>query len=181
MALATRNVRKATASTQDAEAEFESVFLQHYPRVYSVLFRLVGDRAEAEDLALETFWKLWERPPAGHDNVIGWLCRVAANLGYNALRAAKRRIKYEEEAGRDALEINALPDPAYEAEQRAERRRVRDTLKRMNARDAQLLILRHSGFAYKEIASALNVSPNSIGTLLVRAEAEFERLFQEET
>jgi len=106
---------------------------------------------------------------------------VAANLGYNALRAAKRRIKYEEEAGRDALEINALPDPAYEAEQRAERRRVRDTLKRMNARDAQLLILRHSGFAYKEIASALNVSPNSIGTLLVRAEAEFERLFQEET
>ncbi len=45
------------------EAEFEALFLQHYSRVYGVLYRLVGNKTEAEDLALETFWKLWDQPP----------------------------------------------------------------------------------------------------------------------
>jgi RNA polymerase sigma-70 factor (ECF subfamily) len=49
----------------------------------------------------------------------------------------------------------------------------------MRPREAQLLILRHSGLAYKEIAAALGVAPGSIGTLLARAEKEFERLYSE--
>ncbi len=179
MALATDNVptQSASAPARDAEAEFETVFVQHYTRVYGVLFRLVGDRGEAEDLALETFWRLWQRPPARSDNLAGWLYRVATNLGYNALRAGKRRLRYEEEAGKDAIETASLPDPAHEADRRAERTRARETLCRMSPRDARLLILRHSGFSYKEIAAALGVSPNSIGTLLARAEEEFERKY----
>lgn len=177
MALATENVNRPNAEAQPAEAQFETVFLQNYTRVYGVLFRLVGDRAEAEDLALETFWKFWERPPTRHDNVIGWLYRVATNLGYNALRAAKRRIKYEESAGREAIDLSRLPDPAHEAERNAERRQARQVLQQMNPRDMQLLILRHSGFAYKEIAQVIGVAPTSVGTLLARAEEEFERLY----
>jgi len=52
-------------------------------------------------------------------------------------------------------------------------------LSNMSERDTQLLILRHSGMAYKEIAAALKVAPTSVGTLLTRAEAEFERLYLE--
>jgi RNA polymerase sigma-70 factor (ECF subfamily) len=177
VALAIDNVTKAKADAEQVEAEFELIFIQNYARVYGVLFRLVGDRAEAEDLALETFWKLWERPPARQDNMIGWLYRVATNLGYNALRAAKRRVKYEESAGREALDLTHLPDPAHEADRNAERRRVRQALHQMNPRDMQLLVLRHSGFAYKEIAQIINVAPTSVGTLLARAEEEFERLY----
>ncbi len=33
--------------------DFEAIFLEHWPRVYGVLLRIVGDHAEAEDLALE--------------------------------------------------------------------------------------------------------------------------------
>lgn len=180
MALASK-VQKQNAQARDAEAEFETVFLQHYTRVYGVLFRLVGDRAEAEDLALETFWRLWQRPPARDENLIGWLYRVATRIGYNALRAARRRTQYEEAAGKEALETASLPDPAHEAERRAERTRTRETLRRMPDRDSRLLLLRHSGFSYKEIAAALSLSPNSIGTLLARAEEEFERLYDDET
>ncbi len=71
MALASDDVRNASAQARPDEAEFESVFLQNYTRVYGVLFRLVGDRAEAEDLALETFWQLWQKPPARADNLGG--------------------------------------------------------------------------------------------------------------
>ena len=160
------------------EAEFEAIFLQHYTRVYAVLFRLLGDRAAAEDLALETFWKLWERPPERGGNLGGWLYRVAMRLGFNALRGAQRRRRYEEEAGLGELDAASVSaDPLREVERGDERERVRRALGRLAERDAQLLILRYSGLSYKEIAAALGVSPNSVGTLLTRAEAAFEKQY----
>jgi DNA-directed RNA polymerase specialized sigma24 family protein len=48
----------------------------------------------------------------------------------------------------------------------------------MAPRQAQLLVLRHTGLAYKDIAAALGVSTNSIGALLARAEREFERRYR---
>ncbi len=170
---------RAAAQRVDREAAFELAFFEHYARVFGVVYRLVGERAEAEDLALETFWRLWERPPARAENLGGWLYRVALRLGYNALRAAKRRAQYEISAGRAALDFDPPPDPAQEAERAAERTRVRAVLGRMPERDAQLLLLRASGLGYKDLAAALNLSPNSVGTLLARAEQEFERLYRQ--
>jgi RNA polymerase sigma-70 factor (ECF subfamily) len=175
--------RRAQAAAElpvrDTDREFEQAFAEHYARVYGVLVRLVGDRAEAEDLAVETFWRLWERAPARWDNLGGWLYRVALRLGYNALRGARRRQQYEESAGRDALEQSTPPDPARAAEQAEERARVRTVLALLPERDAQLLILRHTGLSYQEVAAALGVAPSSVGTLLARAEAQFEKLYTE--
>jgi RNA polymerase sigma-70 factor (ECF subfamily) len=143
-----------------------------------VLFRLLGDRAEAEDLTLETFWRLWDRAPGRPENLAGWLYRVAMRLGYNALRAGRRRERYEIEAGVEALEVNAPPDPALSAELAEERARVRAALRRLPPRDAQLLLLRQTGLSYKELAIALGVAPGSVGALLTRAEAKFEAVYE---
>ncbi|MCL5951680.1 MAG: sigma-70 family RNA polymerase sigma factor [Chloroflexi bacterium] len=159
--------------------DFQSLFFQHYALVYRVLFRVVGNKEDAQDLALEAFWKLWQQSPAQLENPAGWLFRVATRLGYNALRAAKRRERYELETARQALESGQDPDRAVERAD--ERRRVRGVLERMTERDAQLLVLRYSGLAYKEIAAALDISPNSVGTLLARAEEAFEKLYSDDS
>jgi RNA polymerase sigma-70 factor (ECF subfamily) len=159
------------------EAEFETLFMEHYTRVYGVLYRLVGNRTEAEDLALETFWKLWEQPPPRGANLGGWLYRVASRLGFNALRAAHRRRRHEEVAGLVFLDRPSAPDPQREAERGDERRQARVALARLPERHAQLLILRYSGLSYKEIAAALGIAPGSVGTLLARAERQFETEF----
>ena len=39
-------------------------------------------------------------------------------------------------------------------------------------------LLRSSGMAYRELAATLSIEPGSVGTLLARAEAEFERRFR---
>jgi RNA polymerase sigma-70 factor (ECF subfamily) len=171
---------REAGSAPEPPPAFETLFLTHWPRVYGVLLRLVGDHAEAEDLALETFWKLYQRFPRERNGLGGWLYRVAINLGYNALRAGKRRAAYEEAAGREAIESGVEPHPETTVERSQEQQRVRDTLNRMPPRDAQLLVLRYSGFSYQELAATLNVAPTSIGTLLGRAEAEFERQWREE-
>jgi RNA polymerase sigma-70 factor (ECF subfamily) len=161
---------------------FEALFLEHYEAVYGVLFRLTGDRYQADDLAAETFWRLWERPPARQENVPGWLYRVATNLGYNRLRAERRRKRYEtDEASAQGWTNSTAPDPVQATELKMERERVRAVLAGLPLRDVQALTLRHSGFSYKEIAAALDVPVHSVGTLLTRAEAKFEALYQEKS
>ncbi len=174
MTVAPDRVRPVQSVRQPAV--FEGLVRQYYTQVYRVLFRLVGDRAEAEDLTLQAFWTLWQDPPARADNLGGWIYRVATRLGYNALRAAKRRTQYENASA--LVEPGAEPvDPARQAERSEERAHVRAALSRMRERDAQLILLRYSGLSYKEIAGALDLSPASVGTLLARAEEEFEKVY----
>jgi RNA polymerase sigma-70 factor (ECF subfamily) len=171
---------KFSQAKEKVPAQFEALFLEHWPRVYAVLFRLMGDHAEAEDLALETFIKVYRSYPAQDAtfNLGGWLYRVATNLGLNAIRDRKRRQRYEQEAGRvDWLGEQANgPAELFAAEE--QRQLARKVLGEMSPRQAQLLVLRYAGQPYKEIAAALGVSPTSIGPLLVRAEQEFEKRFR---
>ncbi len=179
--MTTNKARALSNARQDdgAAAQFDATFLEHWQPVYRALLRLVGDHAEAEDLALETFWRLYQRPPSKQRefNLGGWLYRVATNLGLNALRARKRRQQHEMQAGKWAIETSTS-DPAQTAADEDERRCVREVLAQMDARQAQLLILRHSGLAYADLAAALDIAPGSIGTLLARAEREFERRYR---
>ena len=168
-------------SEEQSPAEFEALFMEHWGRVYRLLRRLVGDPAEAEDLALEAFLRLYRGWPHKYPNGLnigGWLYRVATNLGLQSIRSWKRRERYELTAGRYVLEETAHESPAEILAQAEERQRVRLALARMTERQSQLLILRHSGLAYKEIAQALELSPASIGPLLVRAEREFEKQYR---
>jgi RNA polymerase sigma-70 factor (ECF subfamily) len=157
-------------------ADFERLFQEHWVRVNEVLGRLLGDTDEAQDLALETFWRLYTNPPKQAENLGGWLYRVALRLGYNALRAKRRRGWYEQEAGKISLEDAPL-NPASQADLNERRRQVRDVLANMKPRSAEILALRYSGFSYAEIAAALSVPVSSVGTRLVRAEKEFEKCF----
>jgi RNA polymerase sigma-70 factor (ECF subfamily) len=171
-------------ATRLDERTFEAIFHEHYSKVYAILFRLTGDRYEADDLAAETFWRLWRRPPILDENLSGWLYRVATRLGYNTLRASQRRKRYEAAAATlDSAQVGGQParsegDPSRAAEQRIERERVRAILRQLPLRDVQILILRYSGLPYKEIAGVVDVAAGSIGTLLSRAETRFEDLYR---
>jgi RNA polymerase sigma-70 factor (ECF subfamily) len=166
--------------TESGSLGFEALFLEHWAPVYRIQRRLVGDPAEAEDLALEAFLRLYRQNQKQPEieNAGGWLYQVATRLGLNSIRGWKRREQYELTAGRYALEESPQLSPAEILAQKAERQQVRLVLARMNERQSQLLILRYSGFSYKEIASALNLAPASIGPLLVRAEREFAEQYR---
>jgi RNA polymerase sigma-70 factor (ECF subfamily) len=177
MAMTLPKSNKVTLQASREATDFEALFQEHWNRVCGILFRLVGDWDEAQDLALDTYEQLYRRPPKDDTNLSGWLYRVATNRGLNALRARERRARYEQKAGRLTLEEDQPEDPADVLERKQEQAQVRITLGLMKPRSAQLLILRHSGLSYAEIASAIEVSPNSVGTLLARAEREFEEQY----
>jgi RNA polymerase sigma-70 factor, ECF subfamily len=161
--------------------EFETLFVKHYPRIVGILRRIVGDHGRAEDLASEVFLKLYIRPVPGETdrNVGGWLYRTATNLGIDALRATARRSRLEQAAGKDAGP-NKATENGFERMARGEReQRVRTVLAEMKPAQAQLLLLRASGDSYKDLSGALEIDAESVGTLLVRAEAAFEQRYRE--
>jgi len=160
------------------EAEFEAVFPQHYPRVVNVLMRLLGERTRAEELANDVFWKLYRTPAIrdGDGRVGGWLYRTATNLGIDALRAGTRRRKYEDAAAR-SQENAASASPLDDMVRAEQCSRVRAVLAAIKPAQAQILILRASGFSYKELADVLEAAPGGIGTMLSRAQAEFRTAY----
>jgi RNA polymerase sigma-70 factor (ECF subfamily) len=151
-------------------AVFEDLFLRHYTRVYRVVYGVVGNAQEAEDLAQEIFTMLYRQPPQleGGGALAAWLYRVAVNRALNALRAEQRA-----ERGIIWAVPEQQRDPQDEYLRREERERVRTVLAQLPERTAKLLLLRHAGLAYAEIAAALQVAPGSVGTLLARAERAF--------
>ena len=158
--------------------DFETCFREHWERIYEVIYRIVGDHEEAEDLALETFLRYYQHPPRAKTNVPGWLYRVATNLGLNTLRSRKRRIQYETLAGGISLETSQIRNPESAVEKAEEQQRVRQVLARMKPRFAKILVLRHAGCTYAEVAAAVGISKTSVGTLLARAERDFKERYQ---
>ncbi len=165
-------------STMESGIPFEAIFETHWNRVVGLLFRLLGDRDEAEDIALEVFIRCHERVPddAEAAHLAGWLYRVATRLGFNALRTRRRRKSYESAAAAQIQPVIPSPSEGLECKERSIR--VRTVLGKMRRRSARILMLRHTGLSYAEIASALGLRASSIGKLLARAEAEFEDLYR---
>lgn len=155
-------------------ADFDTIFLDHYDRVYGILYRLVGNRGEAEDLAQEVFFKLYQQPPRQRDtNISAWLYRVATNHGYNALRSRKRRWQRDTHL----LQTGVGRDPHDEVVNREEVAAVREALAQLKPAQGQLLLLRQMGLSYAELAETCGIHPNSVGKQLSRASQAFRTAY----
>lgn len=162
-----------TTTSTDAPL-FDDLFLEHYDRVYGILYRLVGTRAEAEDLAQEVFLKLHQKPPRSNQNIGGWLYRVATNMGYNELRGRKRRWSWQ----RWLVPTGYERDPAEIVEDTESAENVRAALAKLPPQQGQLLLLRQMGLSYAELAEACDIKPTSVGKQLERAAAKFRAAYR---
>ncbi len=164
------------AGDRRSAAWLEALFHEQYPRIVGMLARLTGDRGHAEEIAADVFCKVAGRPAM--EDVTAWVYRVATNAGLDAVRSNARRRRREQEAGVETLRV-APSGGALDELLRQERcARVQSVLTTLKPRDTQLLLLRANGLAYRELAQTLAVPVTSIGTMLARAEAEFERKYR---
>jgi RNA polymerase sigma-70 factor (ECF subfamily) len=167
---ATDNAIEATAV--EAAFDFEIFFRLQYDRLAGFLGRVVRDRARAEEIAAEAFWKLWRQPAMVHNShPAAWLYRTAIRMALDDLRRETRRLR------REALHPphHAVPTPEETHSFEQERSRVRLVLASLETRQSELLLLRGNGLSYAEVAAALDLNPASVGTLLSRAQLAFRK------
>ncbi len=146
----------------------ETLVRRHLGRIAGMARRVLGDAAEAEDVAQETFLQLWRNAGKWRDQdaQIGtWLHRVALNLCYDRLRKRGRWVG--EEA---AMNIpSSVPHAANTilAAQRAEA--VNAALALLPERQRAAIALCHyEDMSNIEAAAALNVSVDALESLLAR-------------
>lgn len=149
-------------------ANLESIFAIHYGRVTRAIAMVTGDRSQAEELAVEVFLR-WSRRQ-NNANPEAWLYRAAANLAIDALRKRRRHNRLNK-----VFPFRQQPTPEDIHSANQERGRVREILSRMDFRQAELLVLWADGFTYDELATALNLNPSSVGSLLGRAQRNFRK------
>ena len=161
----------------DRQGEFKAVFEAFYGAVVRHLLYLLGDQQAAEDVAQEVFLRLHH---VGLENVEypkTWLLKVASNRAYNYLNSEKAR-RQREQKSYQAEEANVIPiDRMFLLKE--EVRQVHQAIDKLPERDRMALLLKSSDHSYREIADALDIPANTVGTVLARAKkkliAELER------
>jgi RNA polymerase sigma-70 factor, ECF subfamily len=162
-------------ATGDVEA-FESLFRQYQGQVFGWILRIVRNRATAEELTLETFWRMYRaraRFDVGRGNCGGWLRRIATNVALDHLR----RLRPEEELAQEPWAA-AKPDPVAQSELR---NAILSAISALSPRVRVVVLLALiEEQPYGEIAQALGISVNAVKVRVFRGvrtlRKELERL-----
>ena len=137
------------------------------PRLMSLAGRMLGDAAEAEDVAQEAFVRVWKQAPKwrpGRAKFDTWLHRVALNLCYDRLR---RRREIPTDSPPEQTDPGPLPDRGLEAE--ATSGRVAQALAALPERQREAIVLCHyQDLGNIEAATVMGVSVEALESLLGR-------------
>lgn len=142
--------------------------------------RMLGDRAEAEEVTQDVFLRVIERAGQydGRASVASWLFAIAANACRDRLRRSARRPSVPLEAVAEA------PGPDLPVDLRLVERQRRDAVRRAlahlsNEQRDVLVLARYHGLPYAEIARTLSISEGAVKTRIFRAMESLKTLFSE--
>ncbi len=180
------DVRLMLQIRDDVPGAFEAMVARYQDRLVGVLFHVVGDLGEAEDLSQEVFLRVHKarkgyRPRSKFST---WLFTIANNLAVNHARD-KGRKPAAALGGEDSRAVSPiLSVPGREKTASAQMRQVelsevvREAVAAL-AEDQRMAVLlsKFEEMSYEEIGQVMNRSPAAVKSLLARARNELrERL-----
>lgn len=151
----------------------EDQYRRYFPVIREKCRRMVG-ADEAQDIAQETFMRLWKSGPIDADarEVTAWVYRVATRLSIDALR---RRPRTDDDAA-----ARALPGPTALEQATASRQQLQQLLARVPADLLELAVLtRVDGLTQPEAGEVLGVTDRTVRRQLDKLDALLGALRQE--
>lgn len=157
------------------DVEAFNILIKRYEKpLFNFIYRLIGNRASAEDIFQEVFLRVIKGIARyrHQKKFASWLYRIANNLIIDTLRKQKREkvisweTKIKESKGESLSLKDTIPDKKYLPDSHLEREELRNKLEEaiesLPLEQCQVFILReHSQLPFKEIASLLNCSLNT--------------------
>ena len=165
-------------SALQVHEDFGSLVDDNYQRIYGIIYRLVGDPHEAEDLTQDTFVNAYRARNGfrGDSQVYTWLYRIAVNLTKNRLEQLARRpiplsgVAPDGEDGEIAAELDPPDTPALQVENAELGQVVAAAVLRLRPDFREVVLLReYEHLSYEEIAGVLGCTVQTVKTRLFRA------------
>lgn len=166
---------------------YQALVRKNLPAISRYALRLVGSRSESEDIAQETFLRLWttaRKWDPAKAKLTTWLHRITHNLCIDFLRKQKRvslEPDFDSEVSSDEARSgefsNALRESAEaqgdnpDREAREAELRALDRALNMlpEAQRSALLLCHYQGFSNKEAADIMGSSVQALESLIARA------------
>ena len=148
---------------------FEALFRRHQSEVHGWIVRIVRDPAAAEDLTVETFWRIY-RAHARFDptrSFGAWARRIATNAALDHLKTGRLKTDRLEADLHDELPTPPLPNPGISEEIRRKTARAFSHLSPKLQVAATLALIEEQ--PYKEIADTLGISTGAVKVRVFRA------------
>lgn len=159
----------------DAEA-FAAIYDRHGRMAYSLAYRMMGDKQEAEDVVQEAFVRVWRSAGgyrAGRGSVRTWILSIVRNRAIDQIRSHARRGRMQDEV--EASAPNSEPSEAFaETWKNARQEQVREALNTIPHEQLKILELAYfSGYTHVEIAERLELP---LGTVKGRMRLGLQKL-----
>jgi RNA polymerase sigma-70 factor (ECF subfamily) len=159
-------------------AAFEVFYDRHGAAAYSLAYRIVGERAAAEDVTQEAFVSIW-RSGARYDRARGsvrsWMLGIVRNRAIDLLRSRSSRapkLGFDDEAVLEQRPAEELTDT--EALRRETARELRGALGELPGEQSKVIELAYfGGFSQSEIATMVGVP---LGTVKGRMRLGLEKI-----
>lgn len=154
-------------AAQDGDVDaVEAIVRRHQAGVYRVALRMLGSRADAQDVTQETFVRAWRSLGRfrGDSAVSTWLYRIVTRRCLDVI-ATRRTTEYLD----DDLQTSAT-DPSESAEQRERLQAVTRAIAMLPAEQRAALVLREfESLSYQEVADVLGTTVPAVKGRIHRA------------
>lgn len=154
-------------------AAFGRVYALTAPKLLGTAFRILNDRAAAEDVLQDVYLRVWQNAgtySAASGRPMTWLITIARNRAIDAVRARRDSVASHDSEGNDLLD--AIPDPTDRGTAFEEIDRLRLCLGRLDPMQrACVLEAYYEGFSREELAIRYERPVNTIKTWLHRSAA----------
>lgn len=151
--------------------DFEALYQTYAQDVFRFALFLSGNRADAEDIASETFVRAWNAPGGIRQSTVkAYLLVIARNCYLQGLRRSGRNSPLDEDFA------DPRQAPYNSAEQRAELKQVMGELQQLPEVDRTALLMSAAEeMSYEQIAETLGLSLGAVKTKIHRARRKLEQ------
>ncbi|MGE4481913.1 sigma-70 family RNA polymerase sigma factor [Acidocella sp.] len=162
-------------------AAFSAVMRYALPRAWRLAMRMLGNQAEAEEVAQEAMLRLWRHAGSFDPRRApfdAWLTRITANLALDRLRMRQRA---GVAVGLDDAIPSTTPNPEEALGRAARMARIEVALQTLPDRQRAAVVLVHyEGLSGVQAAQSLGMTPKALEGLLYRGLGALRRLLLDE-